>query len=748
MVRVKKLAPVFVFLILNLIVFYQYFLNHQLPIPGDILLGHYHPWSDSYWGGRNTIYPIKNWNAFDGIRQTLPWRLLAVRQMKQGVWPFWNRFSFSGTPLLANWQTAALYPLNFLFWLLPELDAWSVYIILQPFLAALLMFYFLKDLLKKDLPSYFGAICWSLSIVMINHLEFGIDGHAILWLPAALLAVNKLNRKFSIANGLGLSLAVLMSLLAGYPPPAIYCLSLIAAYAIFKIRPIFSLKMFSVLFFLLLALVLSLPQTLPAQQLIKKTKDDNSSKVIDSEYFLPAENLIMTFAPDFFGHQATKNFFSKNYYSDSPAIGAAGFVFFSLSLIILFWQKRKKKKEMIFWWLVVIIPMVLMVKNPISVAFAQLPIGLLSSVSPIKMVWLVSFGLSVLAAISMLALAQFLKNKRAALSLLLPLVLVLFFWFLSFWLIDNPDHQVIAQRNLVIPSFVGLTTLALIFLGFKLSKLYSLFCLLIIFLAAGELVRQTWKYTSFIEPDLVFPKTKITQYLKDHADNNRVIITNGELFPPNANLAYQIAMIDGYASIRDRRYDYLIRLMSGDSTDNNILTPYGRIIYQPEWRSQIASLLRVKYILSIYEIDDPRLNLILTEGRTRLYEKESVFDKAFFVKKYSVEKKVDLIARRMQKIDLTYEAVLEKELGSLDLGVGQVKVVNYGSNIIRLKTKNKKQGLLILTDAYDPGWLARIDGRPTEVLRANLDLRAILVPAGEHEIEFNYLPFGWGKIFD
>ncbi|MFH1561017.1 MAG: YfhO family protein, partial [Patescibacteria group bacterium] len=274
------------------------------------------------------------------------------------------------------------------------------------------------------------------------------------------------------------------------------------------------------------------------------------------------------------------------------------------------------------------------------------------------------------------------------------------------------------------------------------NRFYKWACLLIILLTAGELLRQSWKYLPFVKPELVFPQTEITQYLEENIGNNRLLITNGELFPPNANLAYQIPMIDGYASIRDKRYDYLVRLMAGNPDPNDLKT-YDRIIYQPDWRSQVADLLRVKYVLSLYEIDDSRLSLVLHRGETWLYEKSSAFDLAFFVDSYSVGNDLSGIAQQMLTTDLSRQAILEKEIGRLDLGRGKVEVVSYQDNEIILNTSNDKVGLLLLTEAYDPGWRATIDGQSVGILRADLDIRAIVVDRGDHQVKLDYRPVGW-----
>jgi hypothetical protein len=66
------------------------------------------------------------WGAY--LLQFLPWRQLAVEQIRAGHWPHWNPFLGAGTPLAANLQTAAFYPPNVLFLLLPVERAfgWSL----------------------------------------------------------------------------------------------------------------------------------------------------------------------------------------------------------------------------------------------------------------------------------------------------------------------------------------------------------------------------------------------------------------------------------------------------------------------------------------------------------------------------------------------------------------------------------------------------------------------------------------------
>jgi uncharacterized membrane protein YfhO len=48
--------------------------------------------------------------------------------------------------------------------------------------------------------------------------------------------------------------------------------------------------------------------------------------------------------------------------------------------------------------------------------------------------------------------------------------------------------------------------------------------------------------------------------------------------------------------------------------------------------------------------------------------------------------------------------------------------------------------VLLVNDRHHPDWKVTIDGQPAKLLRANFIMRAVQVPAGQHEVVWRYQP--------
>jgi hypothetical protein len=77
---------------------------------------------------------------------------------------------------------------------------------------------------------------------------------------------------------------------------------------------------------------------------------------------------------------------------------------------------------------------------------------------------------------------------------------------------------------------------------------------------------------------------------------------------------------------------------------------------------------------------------------------------------------------------------------------GRVAEVRRGTTELTVTAESSGDGVLVLNDAYHPGWKATIDGVPTEIFPADGLVRAVRWPPGRHVLEMRFAPreVAWG----
>ena len=72
-----------------------------------------------------------------------------------------------------------------------------------------------------------------------------------------------------------------------------------------------------------------------------------------------------------------------------------------------------------------------------------------------------------------------------------------------------------------------------------------------------------------------------------------------------------------------------------------------------------------------------------------------------------------------------------------------VQIVAYEPERVVLAANVASPAVLVLADAFYPGWQATVDGVPAPILRANLMFRGLALEPGQHEVVFSYKPTMW-----
>jgi hypothetical protein len=83
----------------------------------------------------------------------------------------------------------------------------------------------------------------------------------------------------------------------------------------------------------------------------------------------------------------------------------------------------------------------------------------------------------------------------------------------------------------------------------------------------------------------------------------------------------------------------------------------------------------------------------------------------------------------------------------LPVGAGAARLTLDVPGDTVVDARSSARALLVLNDAWAPGWVATVDGAPTPIFRANGLVRGVWIDAGEHTVRFRYsapgLAVGW-----
>ena len=111
----------------------------------------------------------------DNLYQNLPMRTLAGDQLRQGTFPLFNPYIWSGSPLLGGWNAGAMYPFTFLFAVLPATAAWVLNEMLVYWVAALGLYLFLRASGLRPVAGLLGAASFAFAGSMASQMvHFGV----------------------------------------------------------------------------------------------------------------------------------------------------------------------------------------------------------------------------------------------------------------------------------------------------------------------------------------------------------------------------------------------------------------------------------------------------------------------------------------------------------------------------------------------------------------------------------------------
>lgn len=757
----KLFFPILVFLFVDLLVFRQFFISGLLPIPGDILIGAYFPWLDYKWGYEVGV-PVKNPLPSDVISLLYPWRSLAMSIAQSGNIPLWDPTILLGTPLLANFQSAVLNPLNVLFLFFAHPLAWSIEVITQPVLISMATFLYLKNLGLKNIAATFGGLVFAFSGFSLVWMEYNTIGYTLIFFPLALLFVDKLIQKPRPIFAFLLALSLCLQLLSGYPQITVYTVIFSTLYFLYRLsinRTGILLK--TTLYFVGIgsSLLLSAVQLLPSLELLNLSiRAVDKTAAAGGIQFLPLPHLITFLIPDFFGNPATGNYWSGGSYDNFAFYLPAAAVFFALSAIF---SKTIFHSKVLIFTLFAGLSLLLATDNPISKILTSFDLLGLRSAVAARALFVFDFSLAVLAAVALERVVG--KNHLPSFrhfspfavftGIVLGLGMILLIFNIYYpGLVNEAANIKVALKN-SLPAFmiVGLLTVLVLFKD-RFSRFFipAIFILLII-----NIVYSTDKYFTFTDKNLLYPQTEATAFLKENIEGHRFDREKGEIFPSNTWIPYGLKTASGqnalsllgtakYLAVLGQTFP---SLPSRFVDVTNVLSPlyntldikYLTVIN----RDEKTSTPDINGSPSKYFLEPP-FATFKNFGTVRLLENQANLGMAWFsTATICSDNEKQVISRLSEEGYDPQELIFADcpaEKSKTSTLPGLSKPEEEAPNYLKIHTDSREENYLTLSQAFHPGWEGYIDGKKTDLYRANLALTAIPVPAGSHTVELKYQP--------
>jgi hypothetical protein len=136
--------------------------------------------------------------------------------------------------------------------------------------------------------------------------------------------------------------------------------------------------------------------------------------------------------------------------------------------------------------------------------------------------------------------------------------------------------------------------------------------------------------------------------------------------------------------------------------------------------------------------------------RVRIYENVNAQPRAFIVPHIEQVSAEDVITRLLSTdFDWRHSALLTQALPPEQAAQlsdtparapSRVNVTDYRLNSVDVEVETPAAGLLVMSDAYYPGWEAQLDGQPVPLYQTNGVMRGVFVPSGAHHVRFQFNP--------
>lgn len=687
--------------------------------------------------------------GFDLERLFYPFGEFMFQAFRAGRLPLWNPYVFLGFPQYAEPQLSTFYPATWLLTYLPASSAYALQYTLHFALAAVGGYVFIRRLGGKWAGAMLGGFAIAYALTMTVRIFVGHMPHVmtLAWMPwclaAAHWAVEKRTWWATVIAGVPLAMAFLI----GYIPflilmiPALAIFVLWLAYEAWRagdtrgaLRIVLQLAALG-----LFAALLAAIQLLPSLEFASMSNRAANRYNFSDSYSIQWSFLLTSVMPDLFGApQGTVELWLQNlpgaiYWEWALYGGILPLVFF-----VLAWSVGRKQWR--FWVVLGLLGVLLALgdKGVLHRLLYDYVPGWSWFRFASRPIYLFNLALAVLAGLMLdywfdlpperhAALAARLKRALLGLGVLLGLLVVLSI----FWQGAQTEPEQIQIAGAISEQLMRL----LFFLAVSLGLLiwgYGRPRWQVAALALAILVIDLWgqgnKFITDVkqEPELGWVMADIA--LPENRLDYRVL---SKALAENSGYFYDFYSIYGYDGFTLEVSERLHELAVSDARVARMLSGQF-LLHGPWWELPVIA---------------PGWEVLTEPAGVTIYERDDAGPRVFIVHEVlgAVDAEQAWAFMADPALDYTRTAVVEMlpDTNCLIEPAGaneSATITSYQNERVVVQATASSGGWLVLNDLMYPGWQAWIDGQPAVIQPTNYALRGVCLPAGTHEIVFEFHP--------
>lgn len=688
----------------------------------------------------------------DFVYQWYPFRQFAASTLAQGELPLWNPYTFNGMPFLAEVQTEVFYlPMTLLTLFVHggRLDVFWLQLvnILHYWLAGVGMFMLARSYKLYRIPSLFAGIVYAFSGFLVVHGIHQVILVVVAWFPLILWLFRK---SFSSPGWSWVCVAGLVlghSFFGGSPQMSLFLYVFLLAYVLFELvsvdgvrglvrRPALTIAA-KALAIVAISVGIAMVQFIPTQELSELSARAQITYEKATEGSLGWTQLVTLLVPKFFGVSDAHGYAywgPGTYWYYWETCVYAGVLPLLLMLFAL-WVMRDNR-HVLFFGLFALFALLYALGGNFIVHhffFSAVP-GFASFRNPARMGVFIAFAAALLSGFLLHRFSEedtsrHYAHYRLTLSVIaggaLLLVLLLLTGSLDPVLGSAPQLQArtLAHQEVLFALLFVVLSAGLMWVFIKRALKPHWLGLLACALLFLDLFRFGANHnTSPDDPADHFRRAEsIVSYIKHQEGFFRTNTRNsdGMVMDRNQGLVDRIFTSEGYTPLVLQR------------------------VYPPAATlDQMRDLLNIRFFT-----DTDRERNVLT-----LRERPGFLARAFMVfSTHTVHSEDELSAfLHSTQFNPRTVAVLEEEPHTtlsqpVDTVRWQADITSYHNNALTLHVETERPGMLVVSEAWFPGWNAYVNGVQTPVYRTDFSLRGIFMPAGATTVDLRYEPASFAR---